>query len=80
MNSQRLSLDERLRRMANGCVAPEYIASAIQAMANIPIAAYLHDFELERARVMELIGPWGGNRQHDISGDSCFRPRLAAYP
>lgn len=60
MNIQKLPLAQRLERMANGCVAhPEYIASAIQTMANIPIAAYLHDFELERVRVMELIGPWG---------------------
>lgn len=60
MNIQRLSLDERLRRMANGCVAhPEYNASAIQTMAHTPISTYLYDFELERARLMELIRPWG---------------------
>lgn len=60
MNIKRLPLAERFERMANGRVAhPEYNASAIQTMAHTLIAVYLHDFEPERARVMELIGPWG---------------------
>lgn len=60
MNIQKLPLAQRLERMANGCVAhPEYIASAIQTMTHTPLAAYLHDFEQERARVMALMEPWG---------------------
>lgn len=60
MNIQKLPLAERFERMADGCVAhPEYNASAIQTMAHIPISVYLHDFELARARLMELLKPWG---------------------
>lgn len=60
MNIQRLPLAERLQRMEDGYPAhPEYNASAIQTMAHTPISVYLHDYELARARLMELLKPWG---------------------
>lgn len=60
MNIQRLPLAERLQRMEDGYPAhPEYNASAIRTMAHTPISVYLHDYELARARLVELLKPRG---------------------
>lgn len=81
MNIQKLPLAERFERMANGCVAhPEYIASAIQTMAHIPISTYLRDFELERARLMELIKPWGAADNMTYQEISAFLRDLRHTP
>ena len=81
MNIKRLPLAERFERMANGRVAhPEYNASAIQAMAHTLIAVYLHDFEPERARVMELIGPWGATDNMTYQEISAFVRDLRHTP
>lgn len=60
MNIQKLPLTERLQRIEDGYPAHlEYNASAIQTMAHTPISVYLHDYELARARLMEILKPWG---------------------
>lgn len=67
--------------MANGCVAhPEHIASAIQTMAHIPISTYLRDFELERARLMELIKPWGATDNMAYQETAAFLRDLRHTP
>lgn len=73
MSIQRLPLAERLQRIENGYPAHlEYNACAIQAMAHTPIVTYLHDFELERVRLMELLKPWGATDQMSYQETAAF--------
>lgn len=81
MNIQRLPLAERFERMGNGYPAhPEYIARAIQTMAHTPISVYLHDFELERARLMELMEPWGATEDMTYQEMAAFIRDLRRTP
>lgn len=56
MEIQKTPLAQQLARLCDGNPAhPEFNAHAIRSMANIPITAYLHDYEPERAQLMDLL-------------------------
>ena len=56
MGIQKTPLAQQLTRLRDGNPAhPEFNAHARRSMADIPITAYLHDYEPERAQLIDLL-------------------------
>lgn len=56
MDIQKLPLAQRLERMKTGLSPyPEFSAAAIRAMAHMPIAVYLKDYEEQRSRLKAIL-------------------------
>lgn len=80
MKVNQISLEQRLWRLKRGAVSdPEFIVSAVNSMAQIPMHVYLSGFEKEWKRLRLLVGIRMGREKEATYREVAFRIHQMYY-
>lgn len=74
MKVNQISLKERISRISSGYPSdPDFVVSAIESMAQIPLYTYLNGFDKQRDRLRLLLGIRKGKEKEATYQDAAYR-------